>query len=96
MLGGVEANGHLHRSRLYDAFYRRMGVLFQAVAVIATASMRGENQETVLKQMRKLGELLFPDDARRREAQDEVMRDTLRREGGKSYKVEVVKLGERR
>ncbi len=96
MLDGVEVHGHLHTTRLYDAFYRRMGVIFQAVAVIATAAMRGENQESVIKQMKKLGELLFPENAKQREQQEALMKDTLRREGAKSYKVEVVKLGERR
>ena len=96
MLDGVEIHGHLHASRLYDAFYRRMGVVFQAVAVIATASMRAENQDSVIKQMKKLGELLFPENAKEREQQEEMMKDTLRREGGKSYKVQKVNLGERR
>lgn len=96
MMDGVELHGHLHATRMYDTFYHRMGVLFQAVAVIATAAMRAENQDSVIKQMKKLGELLFPGNSKQRQHQEELMKDTLRREGGKSYKVEVVKLGERR
>jgi hypothetical protein len=96
MFDNVEVHGHLHATRLYDTFYRRMGVIFQAVAVIATAGMRGDNQDSVVKQMKRLGEMLFPENAKVREQQEELMKDTLRREGGKSYKVEKVNLGERR
>jgi hypothetical protein len=95
MMDGVEPHGRLQRIRMYDAFYRRMGVLFQAVATIATASMRAENQEAVVKQMRRLNEVLYPEDPRKREEQEALMKQTLRREGAKSYKVNKVNLGER-
>ena len=86
-LDGVEVYGRLHRLRLSDAFYRREGILFQAVAVLATALMRNENKDAVLKQMRRLGDLLFPEDPEAREAREEAMKALLRREGAKSYKV---------
>jgi hypothetical protein len=73
--------------------YKRFSILFQAVAVLATASMRQENQEAVVKQMRKLSELISPEDKGVREEQETMMKDALRREGAKSYKVRTVKLG---
>lgn len=95
MLDGLEPTGRLHWQRMFDAFYRRMTVLSQIVTVLAAASVRADNQESVQKQMRRLNELLFPEDAEKRAEQEEMMRDVLRREGAKSYKVRKVKLGER-
>lgn len=94
-LAGVETHGRLHSLRLYDGFYRRQGIILQAVAVLATALVRPENQESVVKQMRRLGEILFPEDREKRQEQEELMQDVLRREGRKSYKVRRINLGER-
>jgi hypothetical protein len=63
--------------------------------VLATALMRHDNQDMVIKQMRKLSDLLFPRDQEMVRKQEGAMKDVLRREGRKSYKVKVVKLGER-
>lgn len=95
MLDGVEVHGILHQQRLHDAFYRRMGIMFQAVAVLATAAMRHDNQDSVLKQIRKLAEFAFPEDKEKLLEQEEAMKDVLRREGQKSYKVRRINLGER-
>lgn len=95
MLDGVEPVGRLHWQRMFDAFYRRMTILSQTVTVLACASMRADNQEAVQKHMRRLNEMLFPEDSGKRMEQEEMMRDVLRREGVKSYKVRKVKLGER-
>lgn len=81
--------------RLQDAFYRRQGIIFQAVAALATAMMRQENQEAVLRQIRKLAEIMFPQDPEAVKEKEEAMKDVLRREGQKSYMVERINLGER-
>jgi len=94
-MDGVQIHGHLHRQRLYDAFYRRQNIVFQTVATLATAQMRHENQEAVVKQLRRLGQLLCPEDPEMIREQEEAMEDILRREGAKSYRVRKVKLGER-
>ena len=67
----------------------------QSVVVLATALMRHDNQDTVIKGIRRLSGLLFPQDPEALREQEEAMKDVLRREGQKSYKVRVVKLGER-
>ena len=85
----------MHRRRLYDAFYRRQSTVFQIVATLATALIRHENQESVVRQMRKLGELLFPEDEKKREEQEEAMKDVLRHESKKSYNVRKVNLDQR-
>ena len=72
-----------------------MGIFFQAVAVLATASMRHDNQDSVLKQIRKLAEIVFPEDKEKLREQEGVLKDVLRREGQKSYKVRRINLGER-
>lgn len=64
--------------------------------MLTTALMRSENQDTLLKMMRKLGEYMFPEGAEVRQAHEEAMREVLRREGQKSYKVDVLRLGERK
>jgi hypothetical protein len=95
-LAGVEVHGHLHRQRLYDGFYRREAILFQVVATLATAMMRYENQDSVIKQVRRLGDLLYPEDPEKKREREEELKDVLRREGAKSYKVMKINLGERR
>lgn len=95
MYDGVETHGQLHRLRMTDVFFRRSSILFQAVATIATSMIRQENQEAVLRQMRRLNELMFPEDPKRREEQERSLRETLQREGSKSYKVRRLNLGER-
>jgi hypothetical protein len=49
----------------------------------------------VLKQIRKLSELSSPEDPEKLREQEEALKDVLRREGQKSYKVRKVNLGER-
>lgn len=85
----------MHGVRMHDIFYRRMTMAFQAVVVIATACMRPENQDTVIKQVRRLSELAFPEDAEAREEREEALRQTLRSEGAKSYRVQKLYIGER-
>jgi len=87
------SHGRLHRQRLHDAFYRRQNIVFQAVAIMATAMMRHETQDTVIKQMRKLAELLYPEDPEQKQAHEESMKEILRQEGAKSYKVTRIDLG---
>lgn len=86
-LDGVEVYGRLHRLRLYDAFYRRTGILFQALVVLATGVMRQENKDAVLKQVRRLGDLMFPEDPEAKRVREEAMKSLLASEGAKSYKV---------
>jgi len=70
-----------------------MGIMFQSVVVLATASMSHENQEVVLKQVRALSQLMFPEDPEKMREQEEALKDVLRREGRKSYKVRRIALG---
>lgn len=77
-------------------FYRRMAVEFQKVAVMAVACMRHENSETVVKQLQKLRELMFPGDGKAEEKTKEEMKQILKSEGAKSYRVRRVYLGEKR
>lgn len=67
----------------------------QTVVIMATALMRHDNQESVLRQVRHLAELLYPEDPEKKLEQEEALKDVLRREGEKSYKVMKVDLGER-
>lgn len=92
---GVQTHGPLHTARMANVMYTRSNILFQAVMVIASALVRQENQDAVMKQVRRLQELIYPEDPETQELRDKAMKDVLRREGAKSYKVEVVKLGER-
>jgi hypothetical protein len=64
------------------------------VATLATALIRHDNQDSVVRQMRRLTELLFPEDERKRDEQEEAMKDVLKREAQKSYNVRKVNLGE--
>lgn len=81
---------------MYDLFVRRQGVEFQKIAVIAAAMVRPENVESVKKALSRLSELMFPEDARAKEAREEQMRETLRVESQKSYKVQKMFDGDRR
>lgn len=92
---GVETRGSLHAARMGQILYARNNILFQAVLVIASALVRQENQEAVMKQVRKLHALINPQDPKIEAQRVEQMKQVLRSEGAKSYKVEVVKLGER-
>ena len=78
-----------------NVLYERNNIFMQAVVVLASAMIRHDNQDSVLKQLKRLNELINPEDKGLLKNQDKVLKDTLRREGAKSYKVEVVKLGER-
>jgi type III secretory pathway component EscV len=93
---GVVCHGILHRVRMRDLFYKRLGVEFQKVVVVATASMSHETQEATIKQLRRLAELMFPDDHKVKKRHQELLEERLRTEGAKSYKVERVQLGERK
>lgn len=79
-----------------NLFVRRQGVEFQKMVVMASAMTRPENAESVKKALTKLSELMFPEDEQAREAREESMRETLRVEGQKSYKVERMFVGDRR
>ena len=57
--------------------------------------MKYENQEAVISQMRQLNELLYPHDPKKKQEHDEALKDVLRREAQKSYKVMNVNLGDR-
>jgi hypothetical protein len=65
------------------------------VSVIATCMVRHENQDSVMKQMRRLHEVMFPQDPKERQAHEDALKDVLQREGQKSYKVRRLNLGER-
>lgn len=95
MYDGVQTHGALHRSRMAGVAQRRHDIMLQAVVVIATALVRQENQDAVSKQLRRLQDLLLPQDPEKKAQREAQMKDLLRREGAKSYSVEVVKLGER-
>lgn len=96
MYDGVETHGKLHAARMYDTFYRRMGVLLQAVTVIASASINEGNKDSVMSSMKRLTEMVYPDDPKKKAAQDKLLKDTLTREGAKSYKIAKLNLGERK
>lgn len=66
------------------------------VVTLAAGLIRQENQEAVIKQIRRLNEIMFPQDPEAREERERALKDVLRREGEKSYKVVKVNLGERR
>lgn len=66
------------------------------MATLATAMMRYENQDSVIKQVRRLGDLLYPEDPAKKQEREQELKDVLRREGVKSYKVMQINLGERR
>lgn len=78
-----------------QVMYARNNILFQAVVALASAFIRQENQETVVKEIRKLHELISPQDPKAKADREARMKHMLRREGAKSYKVEAVNLGER-
>jgi len=92
---GVEIHNGLQRLRMQDVFLRRQQVELQKVVVLATAMMRPENQESVLKAAKRLAGLMFPEDKARAEVRDAQLRETLKTEGAKSYKVRRLKLGDR-
>ena len=92
---GVQLHGPMHGVRMQDVFYRRMSIMFQAVVTLATASMRSENQDTVVKQVKRLSALMFPENEEERDDREESLRQTLRSEGSKSYRVQKLYIGER-
>lgn len=78
-----------------DLFYRRMAVEHQKVVVLAAAMMTAENQDSVIKAVRRLGTLMFPRDEEAEAAREEAMKQTLRAESTKSYKVHKLFFGDR-
>jgi hypothetical protein len=93
---GVQTHGPLHAARMARVFYRRMAVEYQKVAVMALASVRPENADAVIKSLGTLRDLMFPGDGVERKNREAQMREIMKSEGEKSYKVQRVYLGDKR
>jgi hypothetical protein len=77
----------LHEARMARIFYRRMAVEYQKTVVLATAVMRHENADSVVKALNALREMMFPGDDVQRVKREDQMREIMTVEGRKSYKV---------
>jgi hypothetical protein len=93
---GVATHGPLHEARMARVFYRRTAVEYQKIAVLVAAVMRHENADTVIKQLQRLHDLMFPGDEKQREDRESQMREIMKSEGEKSYRIRRVYLGEKR
>lgn len=93
---GVTTHGPLHEARMARIFYRRTSVEYQKIAVLVSAVMRHENADTVVKQLQRLHNLMFPGDERKRAERDSQMGEIMKSEGEKSYRIRRVYLGEKR
>jgi hypothetical protein len=78
-----------------DLFVRRQVVEYNKIVAIVAATMRPENYESASKALKKLGSLMFPRDEKAEDEREGALRETLRIEGKKSYKVHKINLGER-
>ncbi len=93
---GVDTHGPLHEARMARIFYRRTAVEYQKIATLAAAVMRHDNADTVVKQLQRLHDLMFPGDQRKRSDRDTHIREIMKSEGEKSYRIRRVYLGEKR
>ena len=92
---GVMSQNVLQHLRMQDVFRQRQRVELQKVVVLATAMMNTGNKDGVIAAVRTLTKLMFPEDKALAAASEERMRETLKTEGVKSYRVKRLKLGER-
>ena len=81
--------------RMEDLYIRRQVVEYNKIVAIVAATMRPDNYENASKALKRLSETMFPKDEKAEEERDDALRETLRIEGKKSYKVHKINLGER-
>lgn len=77
-------------------FYRRTAVEYQKIAVLVTAMARHENADAVVKALGKLRDLMFPGEEQGRRDRETQLREIMKSEGEKSYKVQRAYLGDKR